>query len=63
MQILEEEAMQVHKRFRHRHVGWAAIYPEVEYFQDGEIDLMDLIPLHIGKVYNQMIDEDKGETT
>ena len=39
------------------------IYPEVEYFQDGDIDLMDLLPLSIGKVYNQTIKEDKGETT
>ena len=40
-----------------------ALYPEVEYFQDGDIDLIDLLPPLIGKVYYQMIDEDKGETT
>ena len=60
--ILEEEAKRVHKNFRHRRVEWAALYPEVEYFQDGEIDMMDLLTLPIGKVYNQMIEEDKGET-
>ena len=40
-----------------------AIYQEFEYFQDGDIDLMDLLPLSIEKVYNKMIKEDKGETT
>ena len=39
------------------------LYPEVEYFQDGDIDLIDLLPLLIGKVYNEIGEEDKGETT
>ena len=44
-------------------VDWVALYPEVESFQDGEIDLMDLGPISIGKVYNWIIEEDKKETT
>ena len=40
-----------------------ALYPEVESFQDGDIDLMDLLPLLIGKMYNHIDEEDKGETT
>ena len=42
---------------------WTVIYPKVESFHDGDIDLMYLLPILIGKVYNQMIEEDKGETT
>ena len=59
-QILEEEVKRVHKSFRHRRIDWEALYPEVGYFQDGDIDMMDLLSLSIGKVYNQMIEEDKG---
>ena len=62
-QLLEEEAKQVHKSIRHRYVDWAVLYPEVEYFHGGDIDIMDLLPLSIGNVYNQIIEEDKGETT
>ena len=57
IQILEEESKRVHKIFRHRRVDWAALYPEVEYFQDGDIDFMDLLSLLIGKLYNQIIEE------
>ena len=39
-QLLEEETKQVHKRFKHKRVDWAALYPKVEYFQDGDIDLV-----------------------
>ena len=62
-QIIEEEAEQVHKIFRNRPVDWVLLYSEVEYFQDGDIDLMELLPLLIGKLYNQMVKKDKGETT
>ena len=57
IQILEEESKRVHKIFRHRRVDWAALYPEVEYFQDGDIDMMELIPLLIVNVCNKMIGE------
>ena len=62
-QIIEEEAERVHKIFRNRPVDWVLLYSEVEYFQDGDIDLIDLLPLLIGKVYNEIGEEDKGETT
>ena len=62
-QLLEEESMRVHKSFRNVRNDWAVLYPEVESFHDGDIDLMYLLPILIGKVYNQMIEEDKGETT
>ena len=61
--LLEKEAKRARKSFRHRRIEWAALYPEVESFQDGGIYLMDLLPLLIGKMGNQMIEEDKGETT
>ena len=38
------------------------LYPEVEYFQDGDIDMIDLLPLLIVKLYNEIVEEDKGET-
>ena len=63
MKILEEESKRVHNSFIHMRVDWVALYPEVESFQDGEIDLMDLGPISIGKVYNWIIEEDKKETT
>ena len=49
--------------FRHNCVEWATLYPEFEYFQDGDIDQMDLLLLYIVNVYNQMIKEDKRGTT
>ena len=60
--LLEEESTWVHKRFRHRRVDWAVLYPRVEYFQGGDIDLMDFLPLSVWNVCNQMVEEDKVET-
>ena len=39
------------------------LYPEIEYFQGGVIDMMELLLLSIRKLYNQMIEEEKWETT
>ena len=45
------------------HVDLVAIYLEVKSFQNGDINLMGLLPLSILRVYNQMIEKDKGENT
>ena len=62
-QLLEEEAKQVHKRFKDRRVDWATLYLEVKYFYDDDIYPMDSLTLLIRKLYNQMFEDDKGETT
>ena len=57
-QLLEDESRRVHKKFMEKKVDWAALFPDIGFSSDDHMDIMELLPLNIGKVYSEMDAED-----
>ena len=51
------------KKFREKRVDWAELFPDLGFSSDDNMDITELLPLNIGKVYRKMEATNHGETT